>query len=165
MLLLLLLLPLDRRFGIQLSNYQEGQLQPAEATRQRAWETSNFGMLCVTHACWHLAAFYDFASLSLHCLPHSTPIQWHFEQSPLLPAFTLFYYIICDPNRKCYSSMSGASVDTLSRRCFFCHFCLGFSHFCFDWVLVWKSKSANLCSSSLECWRHPVIWPLANLHS
>lgn len=71
MLLLLLLLPLDRRFGIQLSNYQEGQLQQAEAT----WQPGNVLGRRVILVCFVL--------------------PMHVGTWPLFMTSPLFLYIVC----------------------------------------------------------------------
>lgn len=54
-------LALDRRFGIQLSNYQEPTTNWQTGNWQRAGCAGRvfWYALCGTHACWHLAAFYD----------------------------------------------------------------------------------------------------------
>lgn len=110
-------LPLDRRFGIQLSNYQE----PTTNWQTGNWQTGNvpavlaeyFGMLCVVPmhvGTWPLFMTWGF-SLCAPFYAHSMAFRAVF-----FLCFCVFYtpiIIICDPNRKCYSSMSGASADYL----------------------------------------------------
>lgn len=68
-------------------------------------------MLCVVPM--HVGTWPLFMTWGFSLCPILRPFSG--ISSSLLPLLRLLYsyYIICDPNRKCYSSMSGASADYL----------------------------------------------------
>lgn len=92
--------------------------------------------------------------------------------SSLLPLLRLLYsyYIICDPNRKCYSSMSGASADyldtssstTYSSAAASSTSTLPSSTVASIEFSIGKARVQICSSSSLECWTPSDFghWPI-----
>lgn len=159
---------LDRRFGIQLATTNGATTKWQLAT---CWQSV---LVCFVWYPCMLALGRFFMTWGFSLCPILRPFNG--ISSSLLPLLRLLYsyYIICDPNRKCYSSMSGASADYLPRHllfnyfyywCFIFHFYFTFFHSSCDWVLDWKSKSANLFKQLVRMLDTQRFWPLANLHS
>lgn len=131
---------LDRRFGIQLATTNGATTKWQLATGNvPAALAECFGMLCVVPM--HVGTWPLFMTWGFSLCPILRPFNG--ISSSLLPLLRLLYsyYIICDPNRKCYSSMSGASADYLPRHlpfnyfyywCFIFHFYFTVFHSSFD---------------------------------
>lgn len=85
---------LDRRFGIQLATTNGATTKWQLATGNvPAALAECFGMLCVVPM--HVGTWPLFYDLGFFFVPHSTPIQWHFEQSSSSASsfILLLYYL------------------------------------------------------------------------